>query len=427
MIFWPCCCDANCRCVGCATLEISGIDSGAYLCDDVVSEAYNRTVVMWRQNNSTATPFDLLADPTDCDPDYTNYPGTKCEGESYACCQANYSDTPIEPIPIGGGYEVPGTEAGTDCFPAIVCASGTSVCTTKLTKPTQPTHHYYVDADGYVWLAIVSYEYDVDIEGLQPHIVIIYKSSAAINCATINAAEGAGVSFAMSQVCQGLAAESSQCAAETTPLIDVSVATITLKIYSNVSYCCDAVPFDQCNDDGGFCGADISCYACPDGVASNRYLIEIEGAGDSATGCDCSLLNGSYILDPAGGGVDLLCCYEVCTNISMPCDSAFLDDVQSVKIAFCFSQISEPADPTVVFGVAGTVNSYESTDCGEGVPDLGRVMLSFSESLFILIGNQLFPIIGKPADCTQINRLEITEIVNYDCEITNLRIYLTAI
>ena len=329
MIYWPCCCDANCRCVGCATLEISGIDSGAYLCDEVVQEAYNRTVVMWRQNNSTATPFDLLADPTDCDPDYTNYPGTKCKGESYACCQANYYDTPIEPIPIGGGYEVPGTEAGTDCFPAIVCASGTSVCTTKLTKPTQPTHHYYVDANGYVWLAIVSYEYDVDIEGLQPHIVIIYKSSAAINCATINAAEGVGTSFTMSQVCQGLAAESSQCAAETTPLIDVSGATITLKIYSNVSYCCETT--DPCNDDEGACAADVGCGPCENGIASSRYLIEIEGVSGPGT-CDpgdagenyCTSLNGSYIVNhffstPVFPPAFAYCSWAACFDVDGGC------------------------------------------------------------------------------------------------------------
>ena len=422
MIFWPCCCDANCRCVGCATLEISGIDSGAYLCDDVVSEAYNRTVVMWRQNNSTATPFDLLADPTDCDSDYTNYPGTKCKGESYACCQANYSDTPIEPIPIGGGYEVPGTEAGTDCFPAIVCASGTSVCTTKLTKPTQPTHHYYVDADGYVWLAIVSYEYDVDIEGLQPHIVIIYKSSAAINCATINSAEGAGVSFTMSQVCQGLAAESSQCAVETTPLIDVSGATITLKIYSNVSYCCDAVPFDQCNDDEGACGADVPCNACPDGVASNRYLLEIEGAGDNALACECSLINGSYVLDPAGVG--LLCCYEVCTNVDMPCDSGFIiSDVKSIKITLCFGLITDPSDPTQVFGVSGVVYGYTDVGC----TSTSEILLTFEEGFWNIVGGvPQPPYPGAPSDCVNINRYELTE-TNFGCDATNLRIYLTAI
>lgn len=364
MIFWPCCCDKDCSCIGCATLDITGIDSGDYLCDQVVQEAYNRTVIMWGHSNSVETPFDLLADPTDCGENYTSYPGTKCKGESYACCQANYSDEPIDPIPLGSGYEVPGTEPGTDCFPAIVCASGTSVCTTKLTKPTHPTHHYYVDKNGYVWLAIVSYEYDVDIDGLQPHIVIIYKSDNPINCSTINSAGGSGSTIPLSQVCQGLAAESSQCSVETTPLISVAGAIITLKIYNNVTYCCD-LAVDPCNDDSGFCAGDVPCASCLNGIASYNYLIEVEGIiGGIGEEC-CNVINASYVVTPHEWKS---CTWEGCFSIN-PCgfDNIFItmsmgkdvNNIERIGVSAVLKQSCSDLAGSCVFGtysVAFTAN-----------------------------------------------------------------------
>lgn len=419
MIFWPCCCDANCRCVGCATLEISGIDSGDYLCDQVVEEAYNRTVVMWGQRNSTETPFELLADPSDCGENYTSYPGTKCKGESYACCQANYSDEPIDPIPLGIGYEVPGTEPGTDCFPAIVCSQGTSVCTTKLTKPTHPTHHYYVDADGYVWLAIVSYEYDVDIEGLQPHIVIIYKSDSPINCSTINSAGASGSTIALSQVCQGLAAESSQCSVETTPLIDVVGAVITLKIYNNVTYCCD-LAVDPCNDDEGKCNPDISCQACKDGTASGAYLIEFEGIGDGGTpwGCQCSVFNGSFVLehDPTNTFSD--CEYKVCVNETFDCDitttpGSVIPTALSFQVVGGFVRFITGTTERGTF--RGSVNVYANTNCQTFTPVDFELILSF---------NFYF---DSPFDCMNFNRLEgVINSTSY-CDNSSARVYLTTI
>lgn len=428
MIFWPCCCDKDCSCIGCATLKIEGASSHPdYGTSDVYTElAYNRTVVMWDKDNSTDTPFDLLGTPGDCGDDYTNYPGTKCKGQSFACCSAHYYDDTIEPVPmvVGGVTQTPPTpEAGSDCFPALSCFYDVSQPTIWLTKPEQPTHHYYVDTSGYVWLAIVSYEFVEALQALRPHWIFIYKSSEVVDCQTITSV-GAGTLFTMTAVCDGLAAGVEDCSAILVPLLDLSAATITLKVYPQAVNCCNLEDpaFDPCNDDEGACGADVPCDACPDGVASNRYLIEIEGAGDSATGCDCSLLNGSYVLDHAGVG--LLCCYEVCTNVDMPCDSGFIiSNVKSIKIRLCFGLITGPFDPSQVFGVSGVVYGYTDLGC----TSTSEILLTFEKGFWNIVGGvPQPPYPGAPSDCVNINRYELTE-TNFGCDATNLRIYLTAI
>jgi hypothetical protein len=325
---------------------------------------------MWRQNNSPSTPFDLLSNPTDCGEEVTNYPGTKCKGESYVCCQANYSDNPIEPIPLGDtGYEVPGTEPGADCFPALVCTFGfeggnrvdISVCTTKGQRPEDPAVHYYVDANGYVWLAIISYELFVgDTEDIvQPHWVTIFKSTSAIDCSVINANYMEGQSFSFTEVCNGLALGSVQCEDEIEPLVDLSSVSLTLTLYNKAVRCCDIVGFDPCNDDEGLCGSDVNCPVCLNGVSSNRYLIEIESVGDGS--CECTFLNGSYILESYESGILYRCCSEHCFDVDFSCNGV---EYKSVRISGCFGTLfKDPADPTTVYGWSGSIVAYTGLGC----------------------------------------------------------------
>lgn len=325
MIFWPCCCDKDCSCIGCATLKIEGASSHPdYGTSDVYTElAYNRTVVMWDKDNSTDTPFDLLGTPGDCGDDYTNYPGTKCKGQSFACCSAHYYDDTIEPIPmvVGGVTQTPPTpEAGSDCFPALSCFYDISQPTIWLTKPEQPTHHYYVDKSGYVWLAVISYEFVEALQALRPHWVFIYKSSEVINCQTVNSGGSEGTSFTMTAVCDGLAAGVDDCSAILVPLLDMSAATITLMIYPNVTYCCD-LGDDPCNDDSGLCDpGDVPCVSCSNGTASYNYLIEVEGiVGGVGAEC-CNVINASYVVSTDGQW--RTCYWAGCFSIE-PCGGVY--------------------------------------------------------------------------------------------------------
>lgn len=415
MIFWPCCCDKDCSCIGCATLKIEGASSHPdYGTSDVYTElAYNRTVVMWDKDNSTDTPFDLLGTPGDCGDDYTNYPGTKCKGQSFACCSAHYYDDTIEPVPmvVGGYTQTPPTpEAGSDCFPALSCFYDVSQPTIWLTKPEQPTHHYYVDTSGHVWLAIVSYEFVEALQALRPHWIFIYKSSEVVDCQTITSV-GAGTLFTMTAVCDGLAAGVEDCSAILVPLLDLSAATITLKVYPQAVNCCslEDPAFDPCNDDEGLCASDVPCLQCKDGIASSRYVVEIEGLGDGASPlCECSLLNGTYILENrVFNGVIDPCCFETCVPVAIECGDP---DWQYVKVAFCFGSLFDPTDPTPVYGIGGYVHLCTLPDC-QGCSS--GAIIEFEKSI-------------PGMDCVNINRARATANA-FGCDSSNLNIYITAI
>lgn len=420
MIFWPCCCDKDCSCVGCATLQITGAtshpDYGAELV--YVSLAYNRTVIMWDKDNSTDSPFDLLDDPSVCGESYTGYPGTKCKGQSYACCSAHYYDDTPTPTPLIVGdvtFYPPTPEPGTDCFPALSCFYETAVPDIWLTKPEQPTHHYYVDKSGYVWLAIVSYEFVVDLQALRPHWVTIYKSEDAINCQEI-VSVGAGTLFTMSEICSGMAPNVTDCSLVTTPVVDLSAATVTLKVYPHATNCCslESPPFDPCNDDDGLCISNVSCLSCKDGIASSRYVVEIEGYEDNEDPvmCKCSLLNGTYILEQKilPGGIVDSCCFDTCVQMGVECGEP---DWQYVRVEICFGTLTDPADPTPDFGVGGRVylcTLSECNGCSNGP------IIEFSASLVAL-----------GFDCINIHRMKMRDHGQTACNGPNVNIYLTAI
>lgn len=424
MIFWPCCCDANCRCVGCAILEISGVTSGSYLCDEVVGEAYNRTIVMWDQGNSTSTPFDLLSDPTDCGVEVTNYPGTKCKGESYVCCQANYSDTPIEPIPLGDtGYEVPTTEPGTDCFPALVCTFGyegenrvdVAVCTTKGQRPDAPTVHYYVDANGYVWVAIVAYELDTATDIVIPHWVTIFKSTAAINCSTINTNYMEGQEFSFTEVCSGVAQGATDCAETTTPITDLSAVVLTLTIYNSATRCCELVPIEPCNDDDGLCDPDVPCNCCLNGISSFSYLLEVETGWTDDTEC-CSRIDGSYVVESISvENTSSSCFWEGCYPIeqcTVTDSSSFPYAVLGLVASFWIT-CSNTNTPILNFSIILKLND----DCSDSLYEPGAWIAG------------VLPLSSTP-NCLDFNRLEIpVTYANPDCggDINTFRAYITAI
>ena len=163
----------------------------------------------------------------------------------------------------------------------------------------------FIDLSGYLWVAVTSYQFSAS--GVVPHWVSLFKSDDPFTCAAINAAGSAGLEVTTTYVaCSGLAAgyATGECTGAHPPLVDMTGATVTVRVFGARGECCDGSIEDPCNPppagtcDGGYDPVECPDACDPDGMVHGALSMEI-GVYTGATipgSVSCLDLLGTYIV-----------------------------------------------------------------------------------------------------------------------------------
>lgn len=203
--------------------------------------------------------------------------------------------TPSPPVP------------GDDCFPVRYCTETTESCTalgiaSPTTDPDGRAVQVFIDADGYIWVAIISYEWSATVP--VPHWVWLFKSEFPVDCEDVRAAGETGWSPAsnFTLVSDGRHKDSLICDDTTTAVVQMDAGSVSFVAYSQRSVCCD-LPLDPCNvapegacDDVPSGETCEGCSNCDDNTAPVAVLLEI----DHNTSW-LSYADGSFVLELATG------------------------------------------------------------------------------------------------------------------------------